>query len=359
MQRIFLKIFVLPQCEKYIGSRTRHVFVDALVAVSQPRRPCAGANHPPLTHRSPYSPSTQVALLTCLDAPIKSIAGRWLCCVHSVNFRRWYAGAQFRAPGVPKREPSETKHTETRTRAHAHIESHSETRHRGACQRGSSLLLVGAPPPRRSKIRKPVPQKWNHIYSCYTKQLVASHGFAELCFACSIWITSEKNWADHCQGHLDQPEEIPTQCNPFKYGGHLASPGYCPWCPGDASLSATIQTQQFPDRLKWQSHIDDYVAKLDERKTPMCPHPRTQCTEAFSSMQDLKFDLQDVHCIELRKGCKRPSPENKADPRSRKVRISTDVKAHHSFPERRPSHSPVCLTESVNNLSVVLHEYTI
>ena len=35
--------------------------------------------------------------------------------------------------GAPKREPSETKHTETRTRTHAHIERHGETRHRGAC----------------------------------------------------------------------------------------------------------------------------------------------------------------------------------------------------------------------------------
>jgi hypothetical protein len=57
----------------YFGSRTRHVFVDAPVAVSQPRRPCAGENHTPLTHRSPYSPSAQVALLTYLDAPIMAL----------------------------------------------------------------------------------------------------------------------------------------------------------------------------------------------------------------------------------------------------------------------------------------------
>lgn len=159
---------------------------------------------------------------------------------------------------------------------------------------------------------------------------MASHGFAEFCFACSVWVTREQDWAVHCQGHLDQPEEIPTQCNPFKYGGYLASPGYCPWCLGDSSLSATVRAQQFPDRLKWQSHIDDHIAKLDERKTPICPHPRTQCTEAFSSMQDLKFHLQDVHCIELRRGCKRPSPESEGDPGSRKVRISGDVQPRGS-----------------------------
>ena len=48
-------------------------------------------------------------------------------------------------------------------------------------------------------------------------------------------------------------------------------------------------------------------------------------------MQHLKFHLQDVHCIELRKGCKRPSPENEADPRSRKIRISADVKPEYKF----------------------------
>lgn len=47
-------------------------------------------------------------------------------------------------------------------------------------------------------------------------------------------------------------------------------------------------------------------------------------------MQDLKFHLQDVHCIELRKGYKRPSPESEVDPGSRKVRISGDVQLHGS-----------------------------
>lgn len=159
---------------------------------------------------------------------------------------------------------------------------------------------------------------------------MASHGSAEFFFACSVWVTSEQDWADHCLGHLDQPEAIPTQCNPFKYGGHLASPGYCPWCLGDVSLSATVRAQQFPDRLKWQSHIDDHIAKLEGEKPPICLHPRTQCTEVFFSMQDLKFHLQDVHCIEFSKGCKRPSLESEADPESRKVRISGDVQRRGS-----------------------------
>ncbi len=56
-------------------SDTTKYFVGP-VAVSQHRRPCAGANHPPLTHRSPSSPFAQVALLTCLDTPIMPIIDR-------------------------------------------------------------------------------------------------------------------------------------------------------------------------------------------------------------------------------------------------------------------------------------------
>ncbi|KAL8880142.1 MAG: hypothetical protein Q9192_008083 [Flavoplaca navasiana] len=52
----------------------------------------------------------------------------------------------------------------------------------------------------------------------------------------------------------------------------------------------------------------------------MCPHPRRQCADAFKSVQELKFPLQDVHCVELRKGCKRSSPETELDIRPRKIK---------------------------------------
>lgn len=48
------------------------------------------------------------------------------------------------------------------------------------------------------------------MYSCYKKHLRSCHGFAELCFSCSEWITSQEGWEDHCQGHLDKPEVVPT-----------------------------------------------------------------------------------------------------------------------------------------------------
>jgi hypothetical protein len=151
------------------------------------------------------------------------------------------------------------------------------------------------------------------------------HGFAELCFACSEWFTSEKTWTDHCQHHLDEPDGIPTQCNPFRYGGCLASPGYCPWCLGDATRPAAVRMQQFPDRPKWQAHIDEHARKLDGSNTSICPHPRVQCTEAFGSVQGLKFHLHDVHCVELGNGVKRFSPESDADAAPRKSKRPRDA----------------------------------
>jgi len=58
------------------GSLIRRTILCASVAYSQPRRPRTGENQPPLTHRSPTSPSAQVALLAYFDAPIILIAGR-------------------------------------------------------------------------------------------------------------------------------------------------------------------------------------------------------------------------------------------------------------------------------------------
>ncbi|KAF2810656.1 uncharacterized protein BDZ99DRAFT_343301, partial [Mytilinidion resinicola] len=102
-----------------------------------------------------------------------------------------------------------------------------------------------------------------HIYSCYKKRLRTSYKFAELCFPCSEWITSEKEWIDHCQAHLDKPEGIPTQCNPFSYGGCLASPRYCPFCLGDTALPATSLMRQFLDRPEWQDHVEQHIEKLE------------------------------------------------------------------------------------------------
>src|SRR5438045_6300189 len=118
---------------------------------------------------------------------------------------------------------------------------------------------------------KPAAARWRHIYGCYRKHLVASHGFVELCFPCSEWIVSEEEWKDHCQAHLDKPDTVPTQCNPLIYGGTLASPGYCPFCLGDESLPATTRMHQFLVQAEWRDHIHQHLENLGGIKAPKCP----------------------------------------------------------------------------------------
>jgi hypothetical protein len=131
---------------------------------------------------------------------------------------------------------------------------------------------------------------------------------------------------------LPTPEGIPIQCNPFNYGGCLASSGLCPFCLGNVSLPASVRMQQFLDRLNWQDHVDEHLEKPDDTKTLTCRYPRTQCTEAYPFMQELKFHLHDVHCVDLRKGCKRSSPDGDADPKPPKTRISGDAQRCDLYP---------------------------
>ena len=63
--------------------------------------------------------------------------------------------------------------------------------------------------------------------------------------------------------------------------------------------------QQFLDREKWKAHIDSHIERLDGCKATKCPHPRPKCVKAFPSVLEMKFHLQDVHCIEFTKGVKR------------------------------------------------------
>jgi hypothetical protein len=98
---------------------------------------------------------------------------------------------------------------------------------------------------------------------------------------------------------------LPIQCNPFVYGGTLACPGYCPFCLGDTALPAPTRMQQFLDREKWKAHIDRHIKRLDDCKATKCPHPRLKCVDAFQSVLEMKFHLQDVHCIDFTKGIKR------------------------------------------------------
>lgn len=174
---------------------------------------------------------------------------------------------------------------------------------------------------------KPAAERWRHIYGCHKKKLVASYGFAELCFDCSEWMVGQDKWDDHCKSHLERPETLPIQCNPFVYGGTLACPGYCPFCLGNAALPAPTRIQQFLDREKWKAHLDEHIGLLDDCKATKCTHPRQKCIDAFPSVLELKFHLQDVHCIELTKGIKRRRSTNQADTmpaRRKRSRMSKD-----------------------------------
>jgi hypothetical protein len=176
--------------------------------------------------------------------------------------------------------------------------------------------------------RKPAAQRWNHVYRCYKKRLTAEQGFAELCFFCSEWFTNKKEWTDHCQAHLDEPDMIPTQCNPFNYGGCLACPGLCSFCLRDPTLPATTRFHQFPDRGEWREHIHGHMGNLECYKVLICPHPRPQCDEAFESEQELKFHLQDVHCYELTKGFKRLNLEHEVDAEPHEGKKARDTDHH-------------------------------
>jgi hypothetical protein len=183
---------------------------------------------------------------------------------------------------------------------------------------------------------KPTAERWRHIYVCHKKRLTASQGFAELCFICSEWIVSKEGWKAHCQAHLDNPETLPAQCNPFNYGGTLASPGTCPFCLGDTALPATVRMRQFQERAGWREHVYGHHGCLEASELSKCPHPRSQCADAFVSTQELKFHLQDVHCVEFIKGSKKSRPADEVSdkhPKCRRVRGTNKNDANMEFEE--------------------------
>ena len=177
---------------------------------------------------------------------------------------------------------------------------------------------------------QPAAKRWRHIYGCYKKKLVISSGFAELCFQCGEWILSEEKWNNHCQDHLQTPETLPVQCNLFVYGGALASPGYCPFCLGDTALPATTRLYQFLDRAKWKMHVDEHITTLDGSRWVQCSHPRPRCVGSFESVQDLKFHLQDVHCIEPTKRSKRRRSHDELETKPDHIKRSRRITLHNT-----------------------------
>ncbi|TVY12769.1 hypothetical protein LARI1_G009008 [Lachnellula arida] len=177
---------------------------------------------------------------------------------------------------------------------------------------------------------KPAAQRWRHIYSCYRKSLRASCGFAEMCFFCSEWVMGKDQWENHCQVHLNGYKPLPAQCDPLFYGGTLASPGICPFCLNDATLSAAERMHQFLDKVEWRDHISDhfgifekYARSLHEGSLPKCPVSRPHCPSVFVSAQEVKFHLQNNHGAEFVKRAKKSRPLDEVDarcPKSKRVR---------------------------------------
>ena len=176
--------------------------------------------------------------------------------------------------------------------------------------------------------RKPVAERWRHIYGCHKRKLLTICGFAELSFECSEWDFSKDEWKDHCQDHLRRPEPLPIQCNPFVYGGTLACAGYCLFCLGDAALPALIWLQQFLDREKWKAYIDRHIERLDGCIATKCPHPRPKCVNAFPSVLEMNFQPPGCPLHRFYNGTKRRRSGSEVDTMSARRKRSRKTKDH-------------------------------
>lgn len=124
-------------------------------------------------------------------------------------------------------------------------------------------------------------------------------GFAQFCFLCNRWETSEENWEPHCQRHIEN-HDVPFRCDPFTFRYGIACAGYCPVHLGDTNLAAHKRLQQYISRQDWERHIskclEQYVtASANDMETFNCPHYR--CPVACVSKEDLFKHLYETHSI--------------------------------------------------------------
>ncbi|KAL7940599.1 hypothetical protein V8C42DRAFT_362174 [Trichoderma barbatum] len=149
----------------------------------------------------------------------------------------------------------------------------------------------------------PLANQWSHIYNCYKVKYKDEHGFAKFCFLCSEWMTSKKEWEDHCLNHLNNERDIPLRCDPviFRYG--TACAGYCPVHLQDTTLPAHERLKQHRIKRRWEEHIApclaDYITTQKNNSKPLfCPHLFCQ-TECISE-EDFGLHLNDLHGINLK-----------------------------------------------------------
>ncbi|KAK2731143.1 hypothetical protein FQN57_003636 [Myotisia sp. PD_48] len=142
-----------------------------------------------------------------------------------------------------------------------------------------------------------LPQKdrWRHIYRCVSKSLRRQYGFSALCFICHQWFTNDKEFEQHCQGHLDQPETIPFQYDVLEVDGMLASPGYNPRRLGDTFLSATDRMTPFLESRALNKELEEFYRANHGSEQLDCGS--VHCELIFSSIQELQCHYHDHHCI--------------------------------------------------------------
>ena len=75
--------------------------------------------------------------------------------------------------------------------------------------------------------------------------------------------------------------------------------------------------------------INDQIEELDGCKATKCLHPRPKCVDAFPSFLEMKFHLQNVHCIEFTKGVKRRRSSSKVDTMPARKKRSRQTKDHN------------------------------
>ncbi|RAK89253.1 hypothetical protein BO79DRAFT_264611 [Aspergillus costaricaensis CBS 115574] len=147
-------------------------------------------------------------------------------------------------------------------------------------------------------------RRWSHLYDCYEKYFCKQSpaDFAQCCVACCCWFTKPEEWTSHYKHHLTKPDDL-LRCDLLVFRHALAKAAYCPFCLGDSSLKPHERMKQFLDCSKWDSHINSYLSSEVLSNQYYCRHPA--CSENLESLMELKWHLEDVHCILPLRGKKR------------------------------------------------------
>lgn len=144
----------------------------------------------------------------------------------------------------------------------------------------------------------PIRGRWCHVYRCQEKHYTKNMGYARFCFFCSIWLTSEESWRDHCEKHITD-QSIPVRCNPVTYRRAIACAGYCPIHLSRADLPAETRLCQWSDKGAWKRHIatcfSTYLIRHRDLPSTPCPHPN--CHMEFSSDTEFWYHQSDIHSI--------------------------------------------------------------